>query len=408
MTTSVAAAPVDLPAPTATAPAKPRTRKAFIALAVVVSLMLVGVLVYFLATRGKESTDDAQVQADTVALAPRVGGTVQRVLVEENSPVTAGQPLLQLDDAEYAARVQQAEGELTQARAQERQAESQEQIVGASAHGGFTSAGAQLVGSSARVAGTEAQVAAALAGEQRAEAQATNADTELQRATSLLAAGAITREAFDTTRLASDTAHAALQQAHADLAAAKDNEHAADLGVVEAQGRLSQTRPVDAQIAVAHATAALARGKVTAAQAALDLARLQLSYTRVAAPADGRVAALTARVAQILSAGQPFAELMPNHAYVTANFKETQTGEMRAGQRAKITISAYGGHTFEGRVESLSPGTGAVFSLLPPNDATGNFVKVVQRVPVRIAFVALPTDVALRAGLSVDVTVYVR
>ena len=160
--------------------------------------------------------------------------------------------------------------------------------------------------------------------------------------------------------------------------------------------------------AVAHAAAALARGKVTAAQAALDLARLQLSYTRVAAPADGRVAALTARVAQILSPGQPFAEFVPNHTYVTANLKETQTGEMRAGQRAKITISAYGGRTFEGRVESLSAGTGAVFSLLPPNDATGNFVKVVQRVPVRIAFVAPPTDVTLRAGLSVDVTVYVR
>ena len=157
--------------------------------------------------------------------------------------------------------------------------------------------------------------------------------------------------------------------------------------MVEAQGKLSQTRPVDAQIAVAHGAAALARGRVTAAQAALDLARLQLSYTRVAAPADGRVAALTARVAQTLSAGQPFAELVPNHGYVTANFKETQTGEMRAGQRAKITISAYAGRTFEGRVESLSAGTGAVFSLLPPNDATGNFVKVVQRVPVRIAFV---------------------
>jgi membrane fusion protein (multidrug efflux system) len=395
-------------APATAEPAKPRNRKAFIALAAVVGMMLAGVLVYFLATRGEESTDDAQVEGDNVALAARVGGTVLRVLVEENSAVTAGQPLLLLDDAEYAARVQQAEGELMQARAQEQQAESQEQIVGASAHGGFTSAGAQLTGSSARMAGTEAEVAGALAGEQRAEAQATNADTELQRATSLLVAGAITREAFDTTRLASDTAHAALQQAHADLAAAKDNERAANLGVVEAQGKLSQSRPVDAQIAVAHGAAALARGKVMAAQAALDLARLQLSYTRVAAPADGRVAALTARVAQILSAGQPFAELVPNRGYVTANFKETQTGKMRPGQRAKITISAYTGRSFEGRVESLSAGTGAVFSLLPPNDATGNFVKVVQRVPVRIAFVAPPTDVTLRAGLSADVTVYVR
>ena len=117
---------------------------------------------------------------------------------------------------------------------------------------------------------------------------------------------------------------------------------------------------------------------------------------------------LTARVAATLSVGQPVAQFVPDRVYVTADFKETQTGDMRPGQRAKISLDAYPHRSFEGRVESLSAGTGAVFSLLPLDNATGNFVKVVQRVPVRIVFVDLPSDVAMCAGLSVDVTVYLR
>jgi membrane fusion protein (multidrug efflux system) len=190
--------------------------------------------------------------------------------------------------------------------------------------------------------------------------------------------------------------------------AADDTQRAASLGITEAQGRLAQSRPVDAFIAAAHGATALARGKVVAAQGSLDLARLQLAHTHVEAPAAGRVSSLTARVAQTLSAGQAFAEFVPDLAYVTADFKEAQTEDMHAGQRAKISIDAYPHREFEGRVESLSAGTGAVFSLLPPDNATGNFVKVVQRVPVRIVFTPLPRDIELRPGLSADVTVYLH
>ena len=402
-------APVSTAAdPTVSAKQRSHTRKAFIALALVIAFMLVGVLVYVLVTRGKVSTDNATVQADVVPVATRVGGTVLHVFVDENQRVTAGQPLLDLDGAEYSARVQQAEGELAQAEAQQQETEAQELIVRASSKGGFTSARAQVVESSARAAGAKAGIVVGQAGLNSAQAVARHADTEFGRSQSLLAEEVISQQQFENTKLVADSAHAAVKQAQAKLMAADDTKRAASQGITEAQGRLAQSRPVDAFIAAAHGATALARGKVVAAQGSLDLARLQLAYTHVAAPAAGRVSGLTARVAQTLSAGQPVAQFVPDLAYVTADFKETQTGDMHAGQRAKIWIDAYPHRSFEGRVESLSAGTGAVFSLLPPDNATGNFVKVVQRVPVRIAFTHLPSDIELRSGLSADVTVYLH
>jgi membrane fusion protein (multidrug efflux system) len=354
------------------------------------------------------STDNATVQADVVPIATRVGGTVLHVFVDENQRVTAGQPLLDLDGAEYSARVQQAEGELAQAEALQQEAEAQELIMRANAKGGFTNARAQLVESSAKAAGAKAGIVGEQAALTSAQAVAKHADTEFGRSQNLLAENAISQQQFDNTKLVVDSAHAALKQEQAKLMAADDTKRAASLGITEAQGRLAQSRPVDAFIAAANGATALARGKVVAAQGSLDLARLQLTYTHVAAPAAGRVSGLTARLAQTLSAGQPVAQFVPDLAYVTADFKETQTGDMHAGQRAKIWIDAYPHRSFEGRVESLSAGTGAVFSLLPPDNATGNFVKVVQRVPVRIAFIHLPSDIELRSGLSADVTVYLK
>jgi membrane fusion protein (multidrug efflux system) len=162
---------------------------------------------------------------------------------------------------------------------------------------------------------------------------------------------------------------------------------------------------VDAQLAVARANADLARANVTAAEAAQALADLQLSYATIVAPSDGRLSKLAVRPGQQLQAGQQVVTLVPSATYVVANFKETQVGQMRPGQRAEITIDAFPGRTFEGRVESTSPGTGARFSMLPADNATGNFVKVVQRMPVKVAWLNLPGDVPLAAGLSADVTV---
>jgi membrane fusion protein (multidrug efflux system) len=146
---------------------------------------------------------------------------------------------------------------------------------------------------------------------------------------------------------------------------------------------------------------------VRSAEAALTLAKLQLGYTRITAPADGYASKLAVHEGQLVSIGQPIVELVPGQTYLVANFKETQIGSMRPGQSATIKIDAFPGHKLHGRVDSLAGGTGASFSMLPPDNATGNFVKVVQRVPVRIAWTDLPSDVVLRPGLSADVDVEV-
>jgi membrane fusion protein (multidrug efflux system) len=165
---------------------------------------------------------------------------------------------------------------------------------------------------------------------------------------------------------------------------------------------------VEPQIAAAEANAALAHARVQSAQAALDLARLQLSYTKILAPVDGWASKLVAHAGQLTAVGQPVVSIVPTATYVVANFKETEVGGMKAGQRAVITVDAYPGRKLEGRVESFSGGTGATFSLIPADNATGNFVKLVQRIPVRIAWVNPPKDLDLRAGYSVDVTVHLR
>jgi len=211
----------------------------------------------------------------------------------------------------------------------------------------------------------------------------------------------------DHAEVAADAARAALAQAEAGLVGAQDARLAAISRVAEARGRLLQSSPVGAQLAAAHAAAELARARVKAVEAALRLADLQCSYTRVTAPDDGVVSRLGVHEGQSVLGGQPVVELVPARTYVVANFKETQIDKMRPGQRAAIRVDAFPGRTFEGTVESRSGGTGARFALVPPDNASGNFVKVVQRVPVRIAWKS-PPDVPLAAGLSVVVTVFVR
>jgi membrane fusion protein (multidrug efflux system) len=197
-------------------------------------------------------------------------------------------------------------------------------------------------------------------------------------------------------------------QASAQVASAEDAKRTALSQIDEAQGRVQQSGSVDAQVAAARANSELARANAAAAEVALKLAKVQLSYARIDAPADGRLSRLAVHEGQQIQVGQQVVALVPAATYVVANFKETQVGAMHPGQRAEITIDAFPGLRFEGRVESTSPGTGARFSLLPPDNASGNFVKVVQRVPVKISWAQLPADVALAAGLSADVTVFTR
>ena len=176
----------------------------------------------------------------------------------------------------------------------------------------------------------------------------------------------------------------------------------------ETRGKVQQSSPVAAQIAAAQASARLAHAKVLSAQAALELARLQLSYTKITAQDDGAVSRLTVHDGQLVQTGQPMMALVPEQSYLVANFKETQIGDMKPGQQVDIDIDAFPGRKLHGKLESLSGGTGSRFSLLPPDNASGNFVKVVQRVPIRISWVDPPGDLPLRAGLSADVTVHVK
>lgn len=353
----------------------------------------------------QEDTDAAQITSDMVAVATRVPGQVIKVHIIENQLVKKGDLLAELDSADYAARLKQAEAELATAQAQAEAADAQVKVVDATSRGGLISARALLSGTTVGVGSAEAQVAAAQATLLRTQAESRKAKIDLDRARELRAANAIPQERLDAAQIAQDAAQAAQAQAQAQLAVARESKEAARTRVREAKGRLSQSEPIDAQLAGARASSELAHARVRSAEAMLELAKLQLSYTKIVSPSDGIASKLSAREGQLLSVGQPIVEVVPTHVYVTANFKETQVGKMRPGQRAVVKVDAYPGRPIEGRVESLAGGTGSSFALLPADNATGNFVKVVQRVPVRIALTSVPEDIALRAGLSVEVQV---
>jgi membrane fusion protein (multidrug efflux system) len=372
----------------------------------VFGVLLVGIGGYMLWTAGEEGTDDAQVAADLVPVGARVAGQVVKVHVQENQLVKKGDLLVELDPADYSARVKQADADLASQRAQATAADAQVAVIAAGSKGGLTSARAALAGSAVSVGSADAQLLAARAALQRAQADAHKAELDLARARELKAANAVPQERVDNAQAAADSARAALAQAKAGVAVAEEARRAAQERVGEARGRLSQSSPIEAQIVAARAQAELAHARVQSAEAQLELAKLQLGYTRVTAPADGVASKLSVHEGQLVAIGTPIIELVPTGTYVVANFKETQVGKMKPGQRADIKIDAYPGKKFHGKVESLSGGTGSSFALLPADNASGNFVKVVQRVPVRIAWSGAP-NLPLRAGLSVDVTVHV-
>jgi membrane fusion protein (multidrug efflux system) len=382
-----------------------KARRGYLVVALSALAIVGGIGAYLVMTAGEEGTDDAQVSADVVPVGTRVAGQIVRVNIQENQLVKKGDVLAEIDDADYAARVKQAEAEVATAEAQASAADAQVHVVEATSKGGLLSARAMVSGSSAGVSSAAAQADAARAALTRAEVDAKKAELDLNRAKELRQANAVPSQAVDNAQATYDSAQAAVAQARAQLALAEQSKNSAIAQVGEAQGHLSQSAPVEAQIATAHAQADLAHARVDSAKAALDLAKLQLTYTKILAPGDGLASKLSVHPGQMVNVSQPVIELVPVATYVVANFKETQVGKMRPGQKAEISVDAFPGRKLEGKVESLSVGTGASFALLPADNATGNFVKVVQRVPVRIAWVNLPADVAMRVGLSADVTV---
>jgi membrane fusion protein, multidrug efflux system len=355
---------------------------------------------------GRQSTDDATVDGDVVPLSVQVGGQIAMVPISDNARVKKGDVVLQLDTVELEAKVRQAKGELDAAKAQADAADAQARVADAAARGGLSSAKAQVTTSWAQVGTAEAQIAAAQAQLTKAQTDAKKADADLQRGRTLIAASAITQERFDALQAAADSAQAAVLAAQSQLAGAQDARTVAAGRAAEANGQLDTNSPVDAKIASAQANADLAHARVETAQAAFDLAQLALSRATLVAPSDGTVSKLTVRVGQVLVPGQQIAFLVPDESYVIANFKESQISDMKKGNPVDIALDAYPGETFHGTVDTLAPATGARFSLIPPDNATGNFVKVVQRVPVKILWSEAPHE-TLRPGLSAEVTVHV-
>jgi membrane fusion protein (multidrug efflux system) len=382
-----------------------RAGRAYLILTVVAVLVAGGWYLHRWWTAGKESTDNAQIEADVVPIAARVGGVIVTAKVHDNQHVNQGDVLFEIDPAPLDLAVQHAEAVLGAARQKQASADAQVAIVESSSKGGLSSAKASLTGASASVKSADDAARAAEAAVSRAQTELTLATTERANAQQLLDKGAITKREMDQTNRTYDVARAALASAMAQRDSARANRSAAAARVAEAEGRVTQSGPVDQQVAVARAAAGLAAEGVKDAENALATAKLDRSYATVVAPISGTISRLGAHPGQTVSAGAALLMLVPEETYVVANFKETQIGEMRPGDKVDIEIDAYDG-TFHGVVDTVAPATGARFSLIPADNATGNFVKVVQRVPVKIKWTDPPKKLLL-PGLSAEVTVHV-
>jgi membrane fusion protein, multidrug efflux system len=325
---------------------------------VVVLLVLATAVAWWLNARNYESTDDAFIDARTVTIASQLTGTIVAVPVTDNQEVPAGATLVEIDPRDYANALAQAKGQV-------------EQAVAAIAN-----LDAQIEAQNARIDAAKKQV-------EQAQAALTFSRQEAARAQDLLSRGAGTQQQAQQT--ASD-----LRQKDAALLSAQANEVAAEK-----------------QIAILQAQKKSAQAQLEQANASRDQGQTNLARTQITAPENGRVTKLSAAVGELAQPGQALMVFVPTRVWVTANFKETQLDRMHPGQPVDITVDAYPGRVLHGHVDSIQAGSGAAFSLLPPENATGNFVKVVQRVPVKIVFDGDP-GVYLGPGMSAVPTIKVR
>jgi len=411
-------------APTDTVKASGFTRqRAFIAAGVLL-VVIIGAFFGWRMLSPREDTDDAQVSGHVSPVATRVGGTVQAIKVQDNQAVKAGTVLVELDPRDYQLAVAKAEADLAAAEAAFRAASSDVPVTSSSARSGEQvarvatgNADAGLIAASREVEASRAKIASAEARLQETKARAVRAAQDLARLTPLAAKDEIPRQQLDAATADKNAADAAVASAEAAVREATANLQVAESRRLQAEGGVAQSRAQERaaatapqQIAMIEARASGANAQVLQARAVLNQARLNLERTVVRAPADGVVSRRTVELGQVVQPGQAMMSITSLHdVWVTANFKETQLGEMSPGQRAEVEVDAFGGRRYTGHIESIAGATGATFSLLPADNASGNFVKVVQRVPVKIVLDrAADASAVLRPGMSVTATVYLR
>lgn len=397
-------------------------RLRWVAVAVVVVAVIGGA--WYWLTMGHESTDDAQIDGHIAPIAARVGGTVLNVKVLDNQEVQAGEVLVLIDQSDYQLAVQRAEAELASAEANAKALRVSVPITTATTSSDVTTASATVNAAQSGVTAAEKGVAAAQARLQAAQArerqraaEQTKAQQDLTRLKDLVAKDEVSKQEYDAAVAAATAADAAHDAATSDVSEAQAAIFVAESELTQAKAALTRNRAglvaarsSTQQVAMDQAKAAAAEARVKQAQAALAQAKLNLGYTTVVAPIHGIVSKKSVEVGQTVQAGQPLLAIVPlDDVWVTANFKETQLDNMRPGQEAVVSVDALGGREYKGHVQSIAAATGARFSLLPPENATGNYVKVVQRIPVKIVFnEGENKDHLLRPGMSVEPTVYTK
>lgn len=432
-----------------------RTRsKRHIMLAAVGFVLLLGAVIgvrYWLHSRLYESTDDAFVEGHATPVSPKVSGYVQKIYINDNQQVKAGDLLIEIDPRDYEARLAQARAALSAAIARGKAAQSGLSLVRVTAGAGVdqASAGVEAARSGvaqARAAASAAEghmnqlaaavttavanVAQAQAQVAAADAEAVRARTDLARYQSLFEGEAVSHQQLDQAIAADATAAAQLEAARKRLAAAEaqvaearaaqgaaadqykqslSQVSATEAQVGQASGKLSEANSAPEQVALRQSEVETTGAEIEQAEAAVRQAELDLSYTKIYAPEDGRITRKTVELGALLQPGQALFVLVPAEMWILANFKETQLNRMRPGQPVEIKVDAYPDQIFRGHVDSFQTGTGSRFSLLPPENATGNYVKVVQRLPVKIVFdEQSDSEHLLAPGMSVEPEVKVR
>jgi membrane fusion protein (multidrug efflux system) len=393
------------------APEKKSGRK-FIVIAVII-LLVIGAGIFYWRSTFSEDTDDAQVDGDLYQVSSRVTGQVIKVYVEDNQQIKIGDPIAEIDPRDYQVALEQAQANLASSQAAAIQATVNVPITSVNVNTSVSTTGSDVQGSTASVEQARKEAQAAEARVVAAKATAVKSHLDVERYTPLVEKDVISKQQFDAA-VATDAANqAAVLEAEANVI----GQQAAVTNAIQklAQSRYQAAQSVKTgpdQVRVQQAKANSALADVKQAQAKVDQALLNLSYTHITAPTTGIVNKKNVQVGVNLSIGQDVLTIIPlTNLWVTANFKETQLSRMKPGQPVTLKVDALGGRKFHGKVTQIGGATGSRLSLFPPENATGNYVKVVQRIPVRIDFTNLQQengDYALRPGMSVTPDVEVK
>jgi membrane fusion protein (multidrug efflux system) len=404
-------------------PETPQPSRLRLVLIVVVILAAIGGFFAWRYFSVRESTDDAQIEGHVHPMAARVSGTVINVAVQDNQWVEAGTVLVQLDPKDYQVALDRARADLAEAEATLAGSRTGVPITSTDTSSvltqsvaGVAEAQASLTTTDRTIAMAKARLESAQDNVRQVQANYDRAAKDVERFRPLVAKEEISQQLFDSAVAQADALKASLASAQAQVNEAEASVRTQESALNRDQAKLNQSIAAERrahtgpeQVSVAQSRAKSAEARVEMAKAAVEQAELNLQYTTIKAPVAGVVSNRTVELGQIIAPGQPLMAVIPtDDIWVVANFKETQLHKMKPGQKVTIAVDS-DGREYEGHVDSLAGATGARFSLLPPENATGNFVKVVQRVPVKIVFEpGQDKEHRLRPGLSVEPSVYTR